>query len=167
VFSCFPGTPCLLSSASRFVVEGGGLARASRRSTISTSGERDYYWESLVFPPGGTVPIDAVSIRVPELDRGCLYQWDRQRSSSEGDRGRPVVSRWDRNSEHRAEIVVPFSGFLMPLGFEMAMLSRHHVRSHDATTSYRMSCPARKPRRTARRVAQSGTIRSGFRAFVH
>jgi hypothetical protein len=80
------------------------------------------------------------------------------RNCSESDSGRPVVSLWDRNSEHPAEMIVAVFGFLMPLGFWMARPSTDQVRSHDAATPCRASRPAWKSRRTSRRVAQRAVL---------
>jgi hypothetical protein len=74
---------------------------------------------------------------------------------------------WDRNSEHRPEMIVSDFGFLMPLRSRLARPSRDHVRSHDAATPCRASCPARKPSRTSRKVAHSGSFGALFPASVH
>jgi hypothetical protein len=96
------------------------------------------------------------------LTVGCHCQWDRQRRGSEGDRGRLVVSRRDRNSEHLADMMVAFRGFPMPRDFGMAEPSTDHVRSRDAATTCRVRIAAWKARRGSPKVARNGTFSVKF-----
>jgi hypothetical protein len=95
------------------------------------------------------------------LTVGCLCQWDRQRRGSEGDCGRPMVSRWGRN----AEMAVGLLGRPVPRGCWAAQAGEPHALSLFAATTCRVRIAAWKARRGSPKVRLNETFPAKFQCL--